>query len=172
MFFHELERVVRWAEEQFEKELAYLLRMFPHHHYHRKHGPKPHQVLLFIHHKQKFIVMDALILKPGKRAPIVPALIDAVTGLPVPGATFVAKSNTVDNNTVATVDADGKLAYVSDGTAKLTSVNTWTYQDQNTGDSITVDLTTIADVKALKPAEVVQQTIALGDQEDIPAVIA
>lgn len=130
-------------------------------------SPKPvhqtvKQVLIAIIKSQKFIIMDPLQLAPGTQAPITPALVDSITLAPIPGATFVPKSNSVDNPAVASVDANNNLVYVGAGSANLTSVNTWTYTDQNTQQPVTVDLTTVSAVVALAAAETVQQTISLG----------
>lgn len=136
--------------------------------------PKPvfqgKQVLIAIINNQKLIIMDPLQLAPGTQAPIIPALVDAITLAPIPGATFVPKSNSVDNSAVASVDASNNLVYVGAGSANLTSVNTWTYVDQNTQQPVTVDETTVAPVVALAAAETVQQTLSLGTAVPIGTV--
>ena len=172
MFFEDCERDVQRLEEVFERELSELLHRFPRNRYRRQHKPGPIQVLFTRFNNQNFIIMDPLVLSPGTQAPIQPALIDSVTLQPIPGATFVPKSNTVDNSAIATVDANNNLVYGSAGTANLTSVNTWTYTDQNTGLQVVADQTTIMQIKMLSAAEAVQQTIALGAPVAIPAPAA
>jgi len=60
MFFHEIERVVRWAEEVFERELAHLLRLFPHHRYHRRHE---RDKILFEFHFNNITILQPLSMK-------------------------------------------------------------------------------------------------------------
>lgn len=126
------------------------------------------QVLVKIVNHKKVIIMDPLQLNPGTQAPIIPALVDAVTLLPVPGATFVPKSNTVDNPAIASVDANGNLVYGSAGTANLTSVNTWTYVDQNTKQTVTADVTTVSALQMNAAAESILQQVGLGTPVPIP----
>lgn len=130
------------------------------------------QVLVKIVNHKKVIIMDPLQLNPGTQAPIIPALVDAVTLQPIPGATFVPKSNTVDNPAIASVDANGNLVYVSAGAANLTSVNTWTYVDQNTKLSVTADVTTVSTLQMNAAAEAILQQVGLGTPVPIPTAPA
>lgn len=173
MFLGDRLQSVERLEEQFERELAELEQMFPKHKYHRKHhnpsAQKVKQVLITIFNNQKFIIMDPLSLQNGNQAPINEALVDAGTLLPIPGATKVNKSRTSDTPAVATVDANGNLVAVALGTGNLTCVNTWTYTDEDTNESVTADETTVTPFQVIATPEGVLQVVTLGAQTAIPA---
>lgn len=160
-------REIRGLRESLAKALGKLRHHYP------KHKELRREIVgvLYISIDQNnFIIMANLNLKPGKRYTVTPGIIDSVNLAPVPGAQLVAvKSNTIDNPAVAIIDADGKAAYVGPGKANLTNVATWTYNDENTGDSVTADVTTTVSINALQPAEVVTGTVSLDNEEDIPA---
>lgn len=161
-----IERAIRGLEEELEKWWKKLRHHFPHHPRLRR---EVYQVFTIFIDNQTFIIMN-LNLKPGKRYTISVALIDKVLQAPVPGAQLVAnKSNTIDNPAVAVIDADGKAAYVAPGKANLTTVNTWSYQDEATGEQTQADVTTTVQITCLVAAEVVDQTVDLTNEEDIPA---
>lgn len=132
---------------------------------------KPQQIKQIIQLliNSKIVTMDPLQLNPGTQARIIPALLDAVTLQPIPGATFVPKSNTVDNSAVASVDANNNLVYVGAGTGNLTSINTWTYTDQNTKLPVTADVITVSPLQMNAAAEAVVQQVGLGTPVPIPA---
>lgn len=154
-------------EKKKELQIAIIL-MEEEHPGHRWHDDPVQQLYILIDN-QNFILMANLSLKPGKRYFISAGLVDHISQAPVPGATLVPKSRSVDNPAVAVIDGDGKIAYVGAGKANLTVVNTWTYQDANTGDNVSVDKTSIVEITGLAAAEVVDQTIDLTGEEDIPA---
>lgn len=123
---------------------------------------KVKQVLTQIFNNNKTIIMS-LSLPSNQKAPIVVSLVDADSLAPVT-ATFVAVSETSDNLSAATVDADGNLVGVAAGTGNLTSVNTWTYTDSNTKLPVTTDLTTVTpfEITTVVTAERVLQVVTLG----------
>lgn len=164
MFIEDQEREVREIEARFEWELAEMLRRFPHHHYRREHRPGPIQVLFTRLNNQNFIIMSPLSLNNGNSAPIQAALVDAATLQPIPGATKVPKSASSDTPTAATVDSNGNLVAVAVGTGNLTVVNTWTYTDQNTGQPVTADETTVIAFQVVATPEGVLQVVTLGAQ--------
>lgn len=165
LFHHHVKHI-----QQKEKELDIAIILMEEEHPGRRwQRYPPVQQLYILIDNQNFILMANLSLKPGKRYFISAGLVDHISQAPVPGATMVAKSSSVDNPAVAVVDAAGKVAYVGAGKANLTVVNTWTYQDGNTGDNVSVDKTSIVEITALAAAEVVDQTIDLTGEEDIPA---
>jgi len=168
MFLQDVLRSVIKAEEFFERELEELERKFPKHHYRRKHVHKPIQVLTIFINKTQFIIMDPLNLQAGQQAPIITQLVDAKTLQPIPGASKVVKSITTDSDT-ATVDANGNLVAVKAGTGNLTVVNTWTYIDQNSNESITTDETTVIGYVIAVTPEGILQVVSLGDAVVTPA---
>ena len=177
MFLHEHEEQVRRAERQLEIELELLMERFPHYQYegreygrHRRQRVK--QVLIFTLNNQNYIIMDPLSLQVGQQAPIQEALVDAGTLLPIPGATKIAKSKTFDTPAVATVDANGNLVAIAAGTGNLTDVNTWTYVDQKTNQTVTSDETTVQPVAIVVTPEGVLQVVTLGPAVAIPAPAA
>lgn len=170
MFLFDFLGSIERLEHQFERELAELKRLFPHHHYKRKHSNRPIQVLTTFINNQKFIIMDPLKLQNGQQAPINEALVDANTLKPIPGATKVNKSRSTDNSATAAVDADGNLIARAPGTGNLTTVNTWTYTDQNTNQQVTTDETTVMPYEIAVTAEGVLQVVSLGDAVAIPVV--
>lgn len=167
-------RLLKGLFEEMEKAFAKLRKDYPHHPFHC-HDPRRRQVtqvLTVFFNNSNFIIMGNLLLKPGMRYVITPGLIDVVNVAPVPGATFVPKSNTVDNAAVAVIDADGQVAYAGIGKANLSSTNTWSYTDENTGLPVTQDITTTVPITGLAQAEVVQQTLDLTGENPIPAPAA
>lgn len=165
-----IEKTILGIEEALEKQLARLRRHYPKHDRLRR---KIIGVLYILIDSNNFIIMSNLNLKPGKRYTVTAGIIDAVNMAPVPGAVLVGtKSNTIDNPAVALIDADGKAAYAGPGKANLTNITTWTYPDENTGDSVTADVTTVVSITALAAAEVVAGTVSLDNEEDIPATVA
>jgi hypothetical protein len=166
LYDHLLDKISQ-EQEEMATAIRLLREYFPHQTYKRL---EPVQVLYILIDNQTFIVMANLSLKPGKRYTLSPGLQDAISKIPVPGATLVAKDRSVDNPAVAKIDADGKVAYVGAGTAQLTHTNTWTYKDEITSELVTVDKTSTVTITALAAAEVVEQTTDLTGEEDIPAV--
>jgi hypothetical protein len=170
MFIEDLLRNVERLEEKFEHELRELLRLFPHHRYRRRHHHRrPIQVLITRFNNQNFIIMDPLSLQNGKQAPINEALVDADTLQPIPDAVKVNKSRVSDNPAAAVVDGAGNLVAVAPGTGNLTVVNTWTYIDQNTKESVTEDETTTSPFVVTATPEGVLQVVTLGQASAIPA---
>lgn len=175
MRLHEREAFIREAEKVLEAEIAQTLERFPEYRYrgyHFKKRQQVKQVLIFTYKNQNFIIMGQQTLQVGNQAPILEALVDAGTLLPIPGATKVAKSKTFDTPAVATVDANGNLVAVAVGTGNLTDVNTWTYVDQDTGDTVTSDETTVLAIAIVATPEGVLQVVTLGPAVAIPAPAA
>lgn len=161
-----LEKLLVGLEEEIVDALRRLRGKFPKHHRFRQ---KVEQVLFIIIDNQTFILMSNLNLKPGKRYAITPGLIDSISKAPVPGAQLTNKVSSVADSTIALVDSDGKLRYVTKGSTALTVVGSWSYTDGNTGDTVNVDKTSVVTITCLAVAEVVEQTVDLTDEEDIPA---
>ncbi len=176
MRLHEREAFIREAEETLEQEIALTRERFPHYNYpgyqYGRRQQRVRQVLIFTYKNQTFIIMTPLSLQVGQQAPIQEALVDAGTLLPIPGATKVAKSKTFDTPAVATVDANGNLVAVAVGTGNLTDINTWTYVDQDTNESVTSDETTVQPVAIIATPEGVLQVVTLGPAVAIPAAPA
>lgn len=147
-----------------EEEMERILKKWRHHFPHEapKKKMKVLQVFIANFNLQKYIIMDPLILNNGFKAPILTALVDAATLQPIPGATKVPVSISFDTPSVATNDADGNLVAIAPGSGKLTVVNTWTYTDQNTNQTKTVDLTSVVDVQVVATPEGVLQVVTLG----------
>lgn len=162
MFLHEVLRTVRAAEEAFEREIKELEKLFPHHCYRRHHMHKPIQVLTTFINNNHFIIMNPLNLQSGQQAPIIAQLVDGKTLQPVPGATKTTKNISSDSPDIAFVDVNGNLVAVKAGTGNLTVVNTWGYTDQNTGEGMTVDETTVIGYVVAVSPEGVLQVVTLG----------
>lgn len=164
-----VEEIIIKALEGLEREIDHWLGKLRHHFpRHPRFREKVRQVLTFSFNNQTFIIMN-LQLSPGTQAPIVPSLINTVTLKPIPGATFVPKSNTVDNAAAASVDANGNLVYVGAGAGNLSSTNTWSYTDENTGLPVVADIVTVSPFTCLAAAEAVTQVVTLGAAVPIPA---
>lgn len=175
MKLHEREEFIRQRELELEEEIALTLERYPHYNYagyQFRRRQRVKQVLIIIYKNQKFIIMGPLSLQVGNQAPIQEALVDAGTLLPIPGATKVAKSKSFDTPAVATVDANGNLVAVAVGTGNLTDVNTWTYTDQDTGQQVTSDETTVQAFAIVATPEGVLQVVTLGPAVAIPAAPA
>jgi len=162
MFLHDLLHGVRKAEETFERELKELEKLFPSHCYRRNHTHKPLQVLTTLFNNNQFIIMDSLNLQSGQQAPILSQLVDAKTLQPIPGATKTAKNISTDAPDIAQIDADGNLVALKPGTGNLTVVNTWSYTDQNTGEGVIADETTVISYVVSVSPEGVLQIVTLG----------
>lgn len=123
---------------------------------------KVKQVLINILNNSKFIVMSVSIAS-NQKAAIILSLVDADTLQPVT-ATFTGESETSDNPAAATADTINGIVGVAPGTGNITSVATWTYTDSNTGQPVTVQLTTITpfEVTAVVTAEKVSQVVTFG----------
>lgn len=162
MFLQEILHSVRRAEEIFERELKELEKMFPRHCYPRRHAHKPIQVLTTFINKNQFIIMDPLNLQSGQQAPIIAQLVDAKTLQAIPGATKTTKNISTDSPEIAVIDADGNLVALKAGTGNLTVVNTWSYTDQNTGEGVIADETTVVGYVIAVSPEGVLQVVSLG----------
>jgi hypothetical protein len=158
---------IRCCERDLELAYAELHHHFPHHPHCQRQKVK--QVLIILINKQKFIIMGQQTLQVGNQAPILEALVDAATLQPIPDATKVAKSKTFDTPAVATVDANGNLVAVAPGNGNLTVVNTWTYKDQVTGQTVTADETTVQAYAVIPAPEGVLQVVTLGPAVPIPS---
>ncbi len=171
MFLNEAMLYLRRKEKELEEEVRIVQEEFKHYR-HKYNLPKVRQVLITIINKQKFIIMNPLTLQVGQQAPLIESLIDANSLAAIPGATKVNKSRTVDTPAVAAVDANGNLQGLSAGSANLIDVNTWTYTDEDTNQSVTADESTTIGILITPAAEGVEQTVSLGPVSAIPSAPA
>jgi hypothetical protein len=84
-------------------------------------------VLIQTFNNQKILTMS-LSLASNQTGPVVLGLVDSVTGQPVT-ATFANSSYSIDNTSVATVDANGNISGVAAGTFNLSVTTAATYTD-------------------------------------------
>jgi hypothetical protein len=131
-----------------------------------RQAPRIIQVLTTSINNQTFIFMNPLSLQVGFKAPIIEQLADVTDPANpkvIAGATMVPKSKVSDNVAAATVDASGNLVGVAPGNGNLIDINTWTYIDPKTGQSVTADFQTIAPFVISEPAAAsVSQLVSLG----------
>jgi len=118
-------------------------------------------VLLARFNNQTFIVMS-LSIATNQSAPIIPGLIDDETNLQVT-ATFAGTTNTVDDPTLASIDANGNLVGIAAGSGNLTTKTNGTYTDTlGNQQTATFTTTTPFTITAVVVADKVSLVVTLG----------